>query len=373
MKIAVTGTHSTGKTTLANAISQAYDIPLVRGDKAIDICTSLYPSQPINQLTVRQQWILQQKMFESFDDAFSIENCVTDGFHLTCIPYGSHFTNGRMRFLPEYNSFAEKVLERSRQFDIIFYLPPEIDLADNNFRPKSDDLRWDIDKDLRALLLQYKPITLTGTVEQRIAKAGTAMGRMNDVLQNYIVLEGLPRSGKTTQLRQVQERAKKEGVKLHVCQRNNSKYMREFKKIRAYDPYCNSKELLELNIEALKYDIQQNDVIGRVAKGEIVVADRQKYIIMTMFAALGVPMHELYESLYGLPNPGKVLFLDIDTSMSVKRAGITKQKSPLKHNEDFQNEVKRLYEELSILHNFTYINANKPVDEVTEEIWKQLQ
>ena len=45
MKIAITGTHSTGKTTLAKGISDAFGIPYVRGDKAIQICQSRFWSE----------------------------------------------------------------------------------------------------------------------------------------------------------------------------------------------------------------------------------------------------------------------------------------------------------------------------------------
>lgn len=51
-KIVITGTHSTGKTTLAKKISEELKIPFIRGDKAIELCSTYFPGQSINALSV---------------------------------------------------------------------------------------------------------------------------------------------------------------------------------------------------------------------------------------------------------------------------------------------------------------------------------
>src|SRR3989338_8681603 len=137
MKIAITGTHCTGKTTLAESISRQFNIPYIRGDKAIQICNTHFPNTPINNLSVENAWKLQKLMFESFDEALHHEgDCVTDGFHLTCIPYGLKYTDGRITTMNGYSQFVQDILDRCKKFEIIFYLPPEIPLENNYFRPQ---------------------------------------------------------------------------------------------------------------------------------------------------------------------------------------------------------------------------------------------
>ena len=322
MKIAITGTHSSGKTTLARKISEEYCIPYVRGDKAKKIC-DLFFYKPINELSLQEQWRLQNLMFRSCDEIFrTSESAVTDGFHLTCIPYGIEYTNGKIAQIPGYDSFIERVMEQSRKFDKILYLPPEVELDDNKFRPLDEELRIRIDEQIYSLLQGFDFRTVCGTPESRIRISGDEIGVKNKLWNNYVVFEGLPRAGKTTYIRLLKERANHEGRKLHVTQKDNE-CMAEFRQRRKSNPYDNSTEVVRLYSEAIRQEFESSNVEERLHDGQIVVSDRQKFTLLTLFGALGVSRHRLYELVYGLPEPGRTIYLDVSPEVSVKRSSRT--------------------------------------------------
>ncbi len=371
MKISITGTHSTGKTTLAESISNKYKIPYVRGDKSIQICESQFPNKSINKLTTKEQWRVQQLIFKSFDEVFKdSKDCVTDGFHLTCIPYGIKYTNGKITQMPGYGNFIQKVLEHSKKFDRVLYLPPEIRLVDNNFRPLDQKLRIDIDKQIYSLLRDFDFRTLSGTVEARTRKAGEEIGIRDSIWDNYIVFEGLPRSGKTTQIRRLKDRADSEGIDLFITKRNNNNYMREFEQRKKINPYDHSKEMVKLHSEAIKYDFRINNIEERLVDGQIVVSNRQKFTTLTLFGALGVPRHELYEAVYDLPDPGKTIYLDANPVICVARSIQTEPRKILKYNLKLQEKVRSLYKEYARTHRFQIIPANLNEQDVGNKIYK---
>jgi thymidylate kinase len=372
MKMVITGTHSTGKTTIAKKIADSFGLKYVRGDKAIEICQSRFPGKSVNELSLEEQGEFQRLMFQSFDEIFEEEdNCVTDGFHLTCLPYGMLYTNGKITQMTGYSEFVQKIVERSKQFDYIFYLPPEIALENDNFRPQDQALRIDIDKILYSLLQDFEYTTLSGTMEARTRKAGEQIGIENPLWKNYVVLEGLPRSGKTTQIRILQEAAKKLCKKLYVCERNNNEYMRTFKERRKNNWYDGSREMLKLHSEALKSDFRANNIEDRLADGQIVISDRQKFTTMTLFGALGVPRHILYEAVYNLPDAGRTFYLDVNPAISVMRSIQTEPNKPLKTDLDFQEKVRRLYMQYAKDHKFEIIQSSQNPECVSEIIqWK---
>ena len=372
MKIAITGTHSTGKTTIAQEAAEALGIPYVRGDKAVDICGQLFPDKPIDKLTVEDQWELQQAMFKSFDEAFEIEgSCVTDGFHLTCIPYGLNYTNLQIQRMPGYSEFVTDVFDKAAQFDKIFYLPPEIGFEDDCFRPLCQKLRMDIDEMVVDLLSGFEYKARTGNIEERVARILSHTGDKKGLFDNYVALEGLPRSGKTTQGKILKERYGDDGP-IYFCERNASKYMKEFKKIRKENWYERSKELIELNVQALLYDMESNNVIDRLQEGQIVVSDRQKFTVHSMFGALGVPQNELYRATYQVPTPGRVMYMNIHPQLSVNRSKTTNQISELKSNIEFQHQVQEIYTNLGNMFGFEIIDGYQDIKIVHEDLIQRL-
>ena len=366
MRIAITGTHSSGKTTLAQKIAENYSLEYVRGDKAVDIMHSVFPGKSIDSLSVKEQWRLQQEMFESFDEALNVENSVTDGFHLTCIPYGDAFTDKQIRSIDGYNSFYQNVLARSKQFDAIVYVPPEIALEDDGFRPVDIALQRDIDTQIYSLLESFDFLTVNGPVDQRVRTVGDHLGLSNSMFQNFVALEGLPRAGKSTQTRLLSKQKN-----IHVVERTDNMYIREFNRWKQSDPYTCSDMQASLLSKAITEDIKQNAVLERLSNGQVVISDRHKYSVLSLFEALGVSRQELCSSTYDVLEPGRVLYLDISAQESVQRSRRT-DLSVLKNDVELQENVRASYMRMACEKDFTFIDATKPVEEVYASIVKQL-
>ncbi|MDD5178194.1 MAG: AAA family ATPase [Candidatus Nanoarchaeia archaeon] len=367
MKIAVTGTHSSGKTTLAKRISNHFNIPFIRGDKAKEIFQEHFPDKPINELSVGDQWKFQQLMFQSFDEVFKQEgDCVTDGFHLTCLPYSIEYTHGDITQIDGYFEFLQKVIERSKQFDLIFYLPPELSLENDNFRPQDKDLRITIDKYLFSLLQDFNYCTISGPKEVRIRKVGQMLGIADPVWENYIAFEGLPKSGKSIQISRLQEKARQLKKDLYICKRSDNEYiktLRERSPERRED-YNYNLDMLKLHAEILESEFESNEVKNRLADGQIVVSERQKFTALALYGALGIPRHLIYQALYELPDPGRTIYLDINPCANVIkniRAGKT---SSLKSDLEFQEEMRKLYLQYAKDHRLEVIEANQTPEQV---------
>lgn len=166
----------------------------------------------------------------------------------------------------------------------------------------------------------------------------------------------------------LEEKARKMGKKLYICERNNNEYMKSFKERRQNNWYDCSREMLKLHAEALKSDFKTNNIEERPTDGQIVVSDRQKFTTMTLFGALGVPRHILYEAVYDLPDPGRTIYLDVNPVISVMRSIKTESDKPLKTDLKFQEKVRALYLQYAKDHKFEIIKPNQTQERVFEII-----
>lgn len=373
-KIAVIGTHSAGKTTLAERISKEFGIPYQRGDKTQDIFKRLNFNKGVDELTRDEQWTLQQEILKSLDELQSANGpYVTDGSSLTCIPYGLLYSNFGIRNQNGFEDFITKARESARQTNLFIYLPPEIALEDDGFRPEDNNVRMDIDNFVYGLLKEggYPFRTITGTIPQRLEQVGKILGKTkNTSLDRYIAFEGMPRAGKSTQL-EILDGKEIKGHRVHRMKRFNSPAMKNFKAIRKDRPYDNSDETIELACEALQFDFDANEVYDRLDAGEIVISDRHKYSYLTLFGSLGVPSHKVYSRTYGIPTPSKVFLFDMNPNITVKRA-IETGESSLKRDITFQRGIRRRYDELAEEYDFHKIDATQSIDQITQELIKKI-
>ena len=368
-KIGIIGTHSTGKTTLAQAIADRHNIPFVRSDRAREIANVLTPSVRLDELSPETQWKLQQLFLRGAEEISERDQSfVTDCCALTCDPYAHALLKDFVVQCDGFDDFLTRARASTDKLSHLFYLPPEIDLFDDGFRPTSNALRLSLDRDLLACLEQQPFSVLTGTVERRMEQAGLIMGhipRSNSVWSNYIALEGLPSSGKSTQLRAHLEWFKQLGTQVYVCKRFGTPE-RAAKLTQLYtDPERNRDELRAIHIESFLEQYHRNEVLSRLEAGQIVIADRQKFSVIAMQRALGTDFATLYRDTAVLPTPGTILYFSCSPKISVRRSEQAQKANHLKRDLSFQARVKTAYDWLAEHHTeFNVINANRSPEEI---------
>ncbi len=371
MKIGLIGTHSTGKTTLANFFSEKYNVPYARSDKARDIGKNLTPGLRLDEFSKEEQWELQ-KQFLRFTKDIQSQNgpFITDCCSLTCDTYSRHLIGSSVNQINDYDNFISDAHNDARKLTHIFYLPVETDLLIDEFRPKSKKLRLDIDSDLIKVLGNYQYYILTGSIERRAEQIALATGVIkNSIWDNYIAFEGLPGSGKSTQIELLVKELRKRGKDVYVCQRYGTPELKKELELLYKDPFKNRDRLLELHVKSFVEQFERNDVFNRLKNGQIVIADRQKFTSIAMQLALGNTHSNCYYAFASLPTPGRVVYLDIDPNIAVARRTLEKEGNDSKTDLEFQKKVKSYYDYLSNHHlEFKLVNGNRSIDDVHKQI-----
>ena len=172
MKIAITGTLSTGKTTLCQEAAKAFDWPLavVSTDKAIDYCAThnmflrdvkLYQENRIS----RRDWLAgldieSQLDFEAancfvqeMEEDAAGDNFLADNNFVMRLVYLMYFCSAKSS---TDNTLFDDIYimckKRIRAYDWVIYLPPYLPHVDDQRRPVSPYIRTAQDYILRSIL-----------------------------------------------------------------------------------------------------------------------------------------------------------------------------------------------------------------------------
>ncbi len=365
MQIGLIGTHSVGKTTLAEAIAKRFPLPFAQSDRAREIAHILLPGARLDELSEEAQWKLQQ-LFLHYSEEITDRtgSFITDCCGLTCDPYAHALLRAPAQTYSEFAQFLERARASTKRLSHLFYLPTEIDLIDDGFRPKSPALRDSIDEQIRTCLEPYPFFILTGSVKRRVEQFGEITNLSShtpSMWQNYIALEGLPSSGKSTQLQAHTEWLKAQKRPVHICERFGSATLKTEIEHLYSDPVKNRDRLRALHIESFLEQFARNQVISRLEAGELVITDRQKFSVIAMHHALGTDLSTLYRDTRHLPTPGTVLYFSCSPNVSVFRSMHAEKPNHLKQDVAFQTKVARTYDWLSDHHaEFRRIPAHLP-------------
>jgi nicotinamide riboside kinase len=165
MKIAISGAHCTGKTTLVNALKDSgkyndfiFRSNLLRGLKELGI--------PINELgnTTTQLYVMTKfyEFLHTPGDAI-LDRCVLDGMAYT------------MYFYPEMSENMQSAFERIFEeiifkYDAICYVEPELDLIDDGVRSIDKNFYDQVVLNFEILIDEYNiPVhRISGSVEKRV-------------------------------------------------------------------------------------------------------------------------------------------------------------------------------------------------------------
>jgi len=201
MKIAISGTYSTGKTTLSTALGFLTGIPVTRARTMREILPAVFPGYSLEQCGPSQLIELGIRRFteriqaELMMDGFFI----SDGCSLQEWLYGStrmitgfnpmenpevvrkwiknHPDEWRV-FRQSTESFGKVVKEHAKKsYDVIIHLPVEFPLVQDGHRPASEKFRHESEKLLLKTYqeLELFPIIAQGSISRRLTSIVDAL------------------------------------------------------------------------------------------------------------------------------------------------------------------------------------------------------
>lgn len=374
MKVAITGTYSSGKTTLAHACELDTGIPFVRGDTIRQIVQKNFPNKRYEDLTKEEFWLLEKLGLEARIVAEEEKNeFIADGCTINSVAYAITECGEEVRTKPEFNEFERTAMSNARKYTHLIYLPPEIPFDNDGLRPRSEEFRQEINQGIVKLLQDFPFFTVTGSVERRVEQVREILGLpLDSVWSKYIAFEGLPRAGKTTQINLLRTYAQKTGQNIHFCKRQKNELAEEIKRLRNSNPYGNARVVAEMYCELQLQEFRENHVDERISEGQMVVTDRQKFSTLALCKSLGVQLAELYRLAYHIPLPGKIIYLRVPPPVAVDRAVATGKEYSLTKDLEYVTAVCNQFDSLGRAHRFTFVDGEKPVQEVHQAIVKSI-
>ncbi|MEM3614242.1 MAG: dTMP kinase [Nitrososphaerales archaeon] len=180
-----------------------------------------------------------------------------------------------------------------------------------------------------------------------------------------LVFEGIDKAGKTTQARLLTRRLKKERCRCKMISFPvyTTPIGRELKLLlRGYRNYPLQVRylLMAANRWEMKEELESSGL-------DFLILNRYKHSNIAYGVASGLDRRWLETLDQGLPEPNKVILLDISPSTSLKR----KLKGRDLNEKDLQylENVRRIYLEIAEEYGWSVINAERSVKEVHNEVW----
>jgi deoxyadenosine/deoxycytidine kinase len=166
-RIAIVGSFSTGKTTLAEAAAEPLGLPLLP-EVAREVAAEGFKLDKDATPEVETLIFLRQ-----YRNEMTHEDFVGDRSLLDVMAYAGWVLDNqeRRREFALWDSCVEIAEHRLRsQYTHVFYLPIEFGIVPDGLRPEDPEFQADIDKRMLALLDRYavRYHTLTGSVEERL-------------------------------------------------------------------------------------------------------------------------------------------------------------------------------------------------------------
>ena len=169
MKIALTGTHSSGKTSLINSLSVLEEFK----DYKIFTENTRYLKDNIGVKLNDDSELISQYIFigERAKELFSGNNILCDRsiYDVCSYTIGSNSITWK-----DKETFIKGCVPLMKEYDVIIYVSPEgVNIEDNGLRSTNSEYRDKIDSVIKEALIEWPPVKLIevkGTTEERIAK-----------------------------------------------------------------------------------------------------------------------------------------------------------------------------------------------------------
>lgn len=170
MRIAITGAHSVGKTTLINQIVEHFSKKNVVFDLIPDASRIAYKlGFATNEETTidSEMWIFSKHIEMEMTSG---DNYITDKCFVDLLAYAEFIFEKNKNFLEILRDIAAK---RARKYDLILYIPVEIPLENDGVRSMDPGFRDAVDEKINIILKDFKleSKTIKGNRDERIEKA----------------------------------------------------------------------------------------------------------------------------------------------------------------------------------------------------------
>ncbi|MBS7623952.1 MAG: dTMP kinase [Candidatus Bathyarchaeia archaeon] len=183
-----------------------------------------------------------------------------------------------------------------------------------------------------------------------------------------ICIEGLDKSGKTTQSRLLVEALKSRGLDAVYTSEPSNGEIGKF--IERY--ILKRRERLPVSIEALLFAADRIDHFEReikpmLSEGKIVVSDRYVYSSLAYQGAAGLDINWIIEVNRMVPRPDLAIYLDVPLEVIMERIMKKRWRSVMETLET-QSKVREIYMRLVRDGYLTPVNGNRPINEVSQDI-----
>ncbi|KZT59895.1 thymidylate kinase, partial [Calocera cornea HHB12733] len=189
----------------------------------------------------------------------------------------------------------------------------------------------------------------------------------------FIVIEGLDRSGKSTQTALLAARLAAHGRPVEQF-----KFPDRTTPIgQMIDAYLRSQSDLEDHAIHLLFSANRWELAPRIesllASGTTVLSDRYAPSGLSFSASKGLPLPWCAAPDVGLPAPDLVIFLDIDPSKAAERGGYGKERYERREVQERVRGVFRLLGDGEGEDRWKVVDAGQEMDQVTREIWEAVE
>ncbi|KAF8907804.1 thymidylate kinase-domain-containing protein [Mucidula mucida] len=194
----------------------------------------------------------------------------------------------------------------------------------------------------------------------------------------FIVIEGLDRSGKTSQTTHLKERLKKQGKKVELL-----KFPERTTIIGGMiNAYLQSETELDDHVIHLLFSANRwelaSTLISQLNDGTTIICDRYAFSGIAFSAAKGLPLSWCRAPDVGLPRPDLVVFLDISAEAARARGGYGSERY---EKEEMQEKVRRVFEALreegdkdgEMEVNWVAVNAGRDKEAVSDDMWRHVE
>lgn len=199
---------------------------------------------------------------------------------------------------------------------------------------------------------------------------------------SFFAFEGIDGSGKSTQIRLLTDRMKQEGIPCYTTMEpTDSPIGSLIRQIMVGRMKADNKVIAGLFV-ADRLDHLLNDIDGikaKVDQGITVVTDRY-YFSSYAYQSVDMPMDwviQANEQSAAILRPTANIFIDVDPEITMERISRNRSHQELFEKKSRLIEVRKKYleafEKLGDKEKIIWIDGNRPLDVIADDIWQQLK